>query len=569
MTTYFLPLDSGRRLLPPQRSFMDNRGTVDNTPSSGIDSFAVRNGLLRSYSTSSSRDIPPVPRVSMTPPSSLGRRRRMLPEEAGIVSAGSGGELVNKKTTSGFLAVQTTPQFTSDGGRSPDLPVVHFRNANIGGVNARVNVAGLGDSCGVWGMKAGVSSRTVVDGLSRQHSAEDAAKKDMPAAGSRQLAHSDSDVCRSTANAAAMTSSRTSNNANQLPCIAEADVLNRDEIYSAVINKEDLDAIMRDLLAGESVIVGGSSQQLLQQQINHSIEHREIPVTKNVGRNQSCTAEDPVRCIETSPLQKGGSALNRMRVKLMEDNGESKVSPPPLPPPPSASFASKPSRVSDLRPSRMPAVLDGHQRVSAFRPVTKNAASQLKQPLQLHLPKYIIDRDLMRNDAAPSRLDPVSSSFRVRRSIGVNSLNRLCRSLDNLASDVDDCTPRSGSSSRPGSPAAATSATSSKFINSHQRRTTGADDVSLSSFDGAASEMSRSDPALSCYESAYGVSCGFESEYDNYRPGMASDEDYFIPDPISDIDIDLFDDVCTSSDVENVTVSEIYPTAAWSLASSR
>jgi hypothetical protein len=88
--------------------------------------------------------------------------------------------------------------------------------------------------------------------------------------------------------------------------------------------------------------------------------------------------------------------------------------------------------------------------------------------------------------------------------------------------------------------------------------------------------MSRSDPALSSYESTYGYgaygggggsSCGgFDSEYDNYRPGMASDEDYFVPEPISDIDIDMFDDILAdgvldcNSDVENVTVSETYPT---------
>ena len=35
-----------------------------------------------------------------------------------------------------------------------------------------------------------------------------------------------------------------------------------------------------------------------------------------------------------------------------------------------------------------------------------------------------------------------------------------------------------------------------------------------------------------------------------YRPGMASDEDYFVPDPISDIDIYLFDVVMDVVDVE-------------------
>ena len=47
------------------------------------------------------------------------------------------------------------------------------------------------------------------------------------------------------------------------------------------------------------------------------------------------------------------------------------------------------------------------------------------------------------------------------------------------------------------------------------------DNISLSSV--GSSEISRSDPALN-YDSG---STAYESEYDNYRPGMASDEDYF------------------------------------------
>lgn len=61
--------------------------------------------------------------------------------------------------------------------------------------------------------------------------------------------------------------------------------------------------------------------------------------------------------------------------------------------------------------------------------------------------------------------------------------------------------------------------------------------------------MSRSDPTLS-----YDSSSAIESEYDNYRPGMASDEDYFALEPISDVDLDLFDDI----DIENVMVSDNY-----------
>ena len=76
------------------------------------------------------------------------------------------------------------------------------------------------------------------------------------------------------------------------------------------------------------------------------------------------------------------------------------------------------------------------------------------------------------------------------------------------------------------------------------------DNISVSSFESG-SEMSRSDPALN-YDSS--STTAYESEYDNYRPGMASDEDYFVPEPVSDVDLELFDDI----NLEQVTVSDKY-----------
>ena len=56
------------------------------------------------------------------------------------------------------------------------------------------------------------------------------------------------------------------------------------------------------------------------------------------------------------------------------------------------------------------------------------------------------------------------------------------------------------------------------------------------------------------YLSIYFHSSAYESEYDNYRPGMASDEDYFVVEPVSDVDLELFDDI----NLEEVTVSDKY-----------
>lgn len=134
---------------------------------------------------------------------------------------------------------------------------------------------------------------------------------------------------------------------------------------------------------------------------------------------------------------------------------------------------------------------------------------------------------------------PPSSSNQPRRLQGSGHTPlRHARSLENIGSDADD---RRSNNSRSGSPSRPDGRTKGQGIYVLP------DNVSLSSYSG--SEVSRSDPTLG-YESGSAI----ESEYDNYRPGMGSDEDYFVLEPISDIDLDMFDDI----NVDNVEVSENY-----------
>ena len=149
---------------------------------------------------------------------------------------------------------------------------------------------------------------------------------------------------------------------------------------------------------------------------------------------------------------------------------------------------------------------------------------------------------------------PLISQYQVKRRLAYTMPPRHCRSLDYIPSDREDGSHiSSNASSACGSPKA------------HQRHSyllplifgkqqapppSQGDNISLSSL-ASSSEMSRSDPAVNAHDSS---SAAYESEYDNYRPGMASDEDFFLPDPISDADIDLFD--VDDIDVEDVTVSD-------------
>ena len=164
--------------------------------------------------------------------------------------------------------------------------------------------------------------------------------------------------------------------------------------------------------------------------------------------------------------------------------------------------------------------------------------------------------------SAPPPIDsktkrPLAPPFQVKRRQRVKMPTRKYRSLDYIPSDADDAA--SLMSSRAESPrdeeldkeaeSLGFNAEAFLSISSMIRRQLMPDNISLSSM-STCSEMSKSDPNLN-YDSG---SAAYESEYDNYRPGMASDEDYFVPDPISDVDLDMFDDI----DVENVTVSDKY-----------
>lgn len=154
-------------------------------------------------------------------------------------------------------------------------------------------------------------------------------------------------------------------------------------------------------------------------------------------------------------------------------------------------------------------------------------------------------------EAAPSppgqRPNGVPNPYQVKRRQNFGLPPRHCRSLDYIPSDRED-----------GASSAASSANVSPKLKhallfpyaiGNSRKPMAMDSISVSSV-ASSSEMSRSDPAIN-FDSG---SAAYESEYDNYRPGMASDEDYFLHDNISDVDLDLFDDI----NIDNVTVSDTY-----------
>lgn len=85
---------------------------------------------------------------------------------------------------------------------------------------------------------------------------------------------------------------------------------------------------------------------------------------------------------------------------------------------------------------------------------------------------------------------------------------------------------------------------SQRKINSIRNSQQFDDNVSITS-SMLGSEFSRSDPNLSDIGA-------YESEYDNYRPGLLAGEDFFLNKPITDIDLNQFD----SMDFDKIKINE-------------
>ena len=274
------------------------------------------------------------------------------------------------------------------------------------------------------------------------------------------------------------------------------------------------------------------------------------------------------------------------------DDDEDNMSPPPLPPPPSdeALFGR-----AIYAPYHRPPVdnsrhcnSDNASR-SAFRPVlnklTLQDSNENERPLLVFQPasptspplmnglsngvgpvneymNFEDDPSLNGQDGTPKNLPgkmlptpakadtfrPINQKllappYQIKRRQPFRVPSRLCRSLDHIPSDIDDSM---SSSSRTESPTGRQQHATYLPLASLAKHSFLPDNISLSSMCG--SEVSHSDSNLN-YDSG---STAYESEYDNYRPGMASDEDYFVPEPISDVDIDMFDDI------DNVQVRENY-----------
>ena len=181
----------------------------------------------------------------------------------------------------------------------------------------------------------------------------------------------------------------------------------------------------------------------------------------------------------------------------------------------------------------------------------------------------------------------VINPFQIKRRQPHSCPPRHCRSLDYIASDLEDDTSTSGSSRRrqplvyqvPSSNGSQTSAVDDEILLNHSGSpksrhaylmplifgaravmapSTGGlssqaeHTTSLSSLASSSSDLSHSDP----HTRADSGSAAYESEYDNYRPGhVTSDgEDlYFCPGRISDVEeAESIDDV----NVDDVTVSD-------------
>jgi len=631
LVTYFL-LAGDRQLPPVSPAARDHRRPV---MTSSILPCVVQSctgasprGLYRSSSSRDGQGQGQAPavlgRVSMTPPSSLGRYRKQLQQVPAGESWLSADPPVRRLAAPpSSLTVPVAGEWLERGGRSPDLPVVHYCNANIvqgapgsrgGSVDGCIHIRGMSESS--------VSTCTPTGPPVQQQRRRLSSSGDPSAVAASPTTPVISLPGWSPALRDGVVQGRVLQRIGELP--NESGESRRRQPIVEGDGQYDIDAIMRELqvdverivaspptssrLVNQSVQTGNLAPASTSSSFHH--HHQAVPIRAADQRhghlpssaadvdhrlrrtaNHAATSaglQPPLGAVQFTSVREPSRPMNLIKLNgaicnnfipnnsrrfigavdpsvraLTNNQVETKVSPPPLPPPP--------ANESQQRDGHL---LQRGQPASAFKPVSSAANNRSlglqlltnnvdKSPFRAHPlatrpvpgvnqlnaePQPLVRRRLTDASKPTAAVLGPSPSFRVRRSVCVPSLPRLCRSLENIASDVDDSAPRSESSSRPESPAASGSRQRrpSGRDNHHQLLLLHPDDVSLSSFDGTASEMSRSDPALSSY--------GDTSEYDNYRPGMASDEDYFIPEPISDVDIDLFDDI----DVDNVEVSDTY-----------
>ncbi|XP_059175219.1 adenylate cyclase type 1-like isoform X2 [Physella acuta] len=176
------------------------------------------------------------------------------------------------------------------------------------------------------------------------------------------------------------------------------------------------------------------------------------------------------------------------------------------------------------------------------QPETSASLSQLLQELTDEYDQPHLDQLLYADTPARGRRPPAPRArgeqrmsinpFQIKRRQPHVAPPRHCRSLDYIPSDREDNSPP------PSSPRTRHAYLMPLIFGPGSPR---AEHTSLSSL---ASSSALSDALLDSSSTA----C--ESEYDNYRPGLASDDDLYVLDPVSDGD--MFDEV----NVDDVTVSD-------------
>ena len=192
----------------------------------------------------------------------------------------------------------------------------------------------------------------------------------------------------------------------------------------------------------------------------------------------------------------------------------------------------------------------GDKRVSqGFQKVPRGQTTQISRRKPTRLPVPIKSKRESPSKDSASKLASGQNSFQVKRRGNFTMPVRPCKSLDYIPSDRED-NASSAASSTCGSPKMR-----GEYVDPFYqarieeylagRNLLGLESLSLSSI-ASSSEMSKSDPALNI-DSGSGA---YESEYDNYRPGMTSDDDYFLSEPFSDLE--MLEDL----DIDHVTVSD-------------
>lgn len=201
-------------------------------------------------------------------------------------------------------------------------------------------------------------------------------------------------------------------------------------------------------------------------------------------------------------------------------------------------------------PTSIDQYADAQYNLSSYRLYDRSIKSKRKDKIlskQQRVGNETILRKISTNTGDKTVMHISINPFQVKRPQLHNMPPRNCKSLDYFPAYQDDNTAASSTNTTALNNAKTRHAYIAPLIFGNQSAASRTDHTSLSSL-ASSSEMSCSDSHINTESE----SAAYDYEYDSYPPGTRTDDDLVVQQSMSDMEMDILDDI----NVDNVTVSD-------------